>query len=85
MAIRIAQKHCDQCIRAPLVFNEIRPSIKRNDAGKCPYILPDGNQSSLVELFAYPGNAEKSDDVQDGRRDDQKLNVKGVEAERAED
>ena len=73
VAVRVAQQRRDENVRAPLVLEQVRPELEREDARQRPPRLQAGEERALVEALAEPGEAEECDDVEDGRRDDEQV------------
>lgn len=63
----------DKC--GPFLLNQTRPESEGDNAWKCPDGLKYTNQGALIQFFAYPGNTEEGDDVEDIRRDGEQIGI----------
>ena len=59
MTVGIAEKHCNQGIRRPWIFQGARPEAKRKNARERPESLDHGNERTFVDIFAEPSDTKE--------------------------
>ena len=84
MTVRVRQQHGGSGVGAPLVTDKPGPDGEKDQDGKGPDKLEDGDEGALVEFSGKPGYAEEGEDVDHGVRDGEKIGVEGAEADGAE-
>lgn len=64
MTIWVRQQSGNKNKGRPFLLDKARPECESDDARKCPDWLENTNQSTLIQFFAHPGDAQEGDDVE---------------------